>query len=339
MTEATGEIVAEKTDDTKTVDTAAADAGKTQDGKVTDTAKTDDKAKADTGKEFVADSTKSDEENAAALAEWEKANPPAEKKDVKPGLPDDWREIAAAGDDDTLKMLKRYGSLSGVAKALVEAKSALRSGKAEKPMPDGSDEKALAEWRKEMGIPPDAAGYVLPDTVVKRLTDEDKPMLSSYTEYMHKRGATPAEVSRGTEWYIDTMDAIQAKQVEQDKSDKEKAEDALRKDMAHGEYRAQTTLARNWVDTIPGLGADVMGIRAPDGRLLGSIPEFVLWAAEQGAAKFGDMAFSTPDGERKHTARKEEIEKIRDTDFERYEREGLAKELIAIREREDKRRK
>lgn len=258
-------------------------------------------------------------------------------KDDKPGLPDDWREIASGGNEDLKKLADRYGSLSGILKALKEAKDTIRSGKIKQPMPDAKDEKAMAEWRKSNGVPDDPTGYKLPENVTKRLTDDDKPMLSSYTDYMHKKGATPEEVARGTEWYIDTVEAIQTKQIEDDKAHASEAEDALRKDLAHGEYKPMLTIAKRFVDTIPGIGENILGSRAPDGRLYGSIPEFVLWAAEQGREKFGDIAFSTSDAERKHTARKEEIEKVMNTDIGEYRRQGLDKEYAQILEREAKR--
>lgn len=328
--------------DKKVVDDAAkqaetAKAAETDKAKATEAAKGVDEAKtladkkaadeAAKGKEFVADSKKTDAENDAARAEFDKANPKSEEKN---GLPDDWREIAAGKDEDTLKLLKRYGSLSGVAKALKEKEALIRSGKVKQAMPDAKDEKALAEWRKAEGIPEDATGYKIPEDVQKRLTDDDKPMLSSFTEFAFKSGANQQAVDVGTKWYIETMEAMEAKRIDADKEHREAAEDSLRKDWAHGEYKANTTIAKRWADTIPGLGEDVLGVRAPDGRLLGSIPEFVAWAAERGREQFGDVAFSTGDSERKHTARREEIEKIRNTDFARYENEGLDKELVKL---------
>jgi hypothetical protein len=64
--------------------------------------------------------------------------------------------------------------------------------------------------------------------------------------------------------------------------------------------------------------------RLPDGRRLGDIPSFVQWASDQGRNSFGDVVFSSSDAEAKHTSRRAEIEKIRDTDFDRYEREFAA---------------
>lgn len=348
MTDALAKEAEKKVDDTAKQDDTQK-AAETDRGKATDAAKGADAgkdggdkkaageaAKGET-KEFVADSTKTDAENDAARAEFDKANPKTEEKPDPRGLPDDWREIAAGKDEAALKLAKRYGSMSGVLKALKEAQDTIRSGKLKAPMPDAKDEKAMAEWRKAEGIPDEAAGYKIPETVTKRLTDDDKPMLSSFTEFAHKKGARQDVVDIGTEWYIETMEAIEAKRTETDKADREAAEDALRKDWAHGEYKANTTMAKRWAATIPGLGEEALGIRAPDGRMLGSIPEFVAWAADMGRDKFGDLAFTTSDGERRHTNRKAEIEKIMSTDIDEYRRQGLDKEYAQILEREERR--
>ncbi len=124
-TEATTDKTAETTDTTKAAETTtqSTTAATTEAAKTADTATTTTETKVanEAVKEFVADPKKSDAENAAALAAFEKADTKAEK----PGLPDDWRETAAAGDADLLKLAKRYGSLSGMLKALDESKKAL----------------------------------------------------------------------------------------------------------------------------------------------------------------------------------------------------------------------
>lgn len=335
MTEAVAEAVKEdavvddaaKVDDKTVVDDKAVksadDAAK---------AKEADKSALGAVTEFVADPDKTDDENAAALAEWEKAQD--EKGKDKGGLPDDWRDIAAGGDEDTLKLLKRYGSISGVAKALKEAQKAIRSGKGTPEMPDPTDEKAMKEWRKAAGVPDDPTGYTLPDDVTKRLTDDDKPILSSFTEFAHKNNARPDVVELGAKWYVEMEEAAAADRLEKDKLASSDAEDTLRKDWAHGEYKSNTTVAKRWISEIPGLGDTFTEVRALDGRRLGDIPEFVAWAAEQGLSKYGDLAFSNSDSERKHTARKEEIEKIMKTDINQYREEGLDKEYQQILEKE-----
>jgi len=320
-TEATTDTVdktAETTTDTKAAETTtqSTTAATTEAAKTVDTATTTTETKVadEAVKEFIADPKKSDAENAAALAEFEKTTTKAEK----PGLPDDWRETAAAGDPDLLKLAKRYGSLSGMLKALDESKKALRSGKVKADMPDPADEKAMAEWRKAEGIPADPTGYVLPETIQKRLVDEDKPILSNFTEFAHAKNAPPAFVEMAADWYINMQEAAAARRSEEDKTFKSDAEDALRKDWAHGEYKANTTMAKRWLDDIPGVGAKWAEARV-DGRRLGDIPEFVSWAAERGREHFGDVVFTDSDSERKLTSRMEEIKKIIGTD-EYYEK-------------------
>jgi hypothetical protein len=67
---------------------------------------------------------------------------------------------------------------------------------------DASDAKAMAEWRKQEGIPDDPTGYKLPDEVTKHLTDADKPVLANFTEFAHSKGARPDVVSIASEWYV-----------------------------------------------------------------------------------------------------------------------------------------
>lgn len=296
------------------VDTAAAvDPAKAADTATTETVETKTTETTD-----AADTTKADDV----------------KKDVTSDWPDDWREKLAGEDEGAMKLLKRYGSLKGVIKKLVEQDKLISSGKFKRDMPDPSDEKAIAEWRKEQGVPDDPSGYKLPETVTKRLTDDDKPVLASFTEFAHSKGAPPAVVEIASEWYINQLETMEAARIQADTSAAEAAEDALRKDWAHGEFKSNLTLAKRFAAEIPGVGAAWSEARLPDGRRIGDIPEFVAWAADMGRDKFGDVTFANSDSEARHTNRRAEIEKIRDTDFNRYEAENLDKELRVLIEKD-----
>lgn len=315
MTEASTTIEADKTATTTADTTKAAEtttqstaAATTEAAKAADTAKT------------TATTTASDEAKNEAKSPWG----------------DTWRDDMAGGDDDVAKAIARYASPKSVARALREAQIAISTGRQKIPMPDGKDEKALAEWRKAEGIPDDPTGYKLPEAVQKRMVDEDKPILSSFTEFAHKKGARPDVVEIASEWYVEMAEASQAKQAEADKMASEDAEDALRKDWAHGEFKANTTIAHRFIEGIPGVGVKFAEARI-DGKRLGDMPEFIAWAADMGREKFGDVAFTTSDSERKHTARREEIEKIIGTD-EYYEK-GIDKEYAVILEKDLKRGK
>jgi hypothetical protein len=300
MTEATAnidEVVVDKTADT-TTDTTATDTTATD---KTPTDKVADTTTADTTK---TDGTETDEKVAA--------------------LPDNWRELAAGDNEDQLKLLKRYGSLAGVVKALQEAQTTIRSGKIKRDMPDPKDDKAMAEWRKDQGIPDTAEGYKLPEPVTKRLVDADKPVLSSFTEFAHAKNAPPAFVEMAAEWYVDMAEKAAEAQGQQDNTARETAEDALRDSWSRDEYKGNMQLAKRFMSGAGDIGDAWTEARLPDGRRLGDIPGFVQWASDQGRNSFGDVVFASSDAETKHSSRRAEIEKIRDTDFEKYEREYAA---------------
>lgn len=264
---------------------------------------------------------------------------PAPAKEEPKGVwPDDWRDQLAEDDKDVRKLLDRHSSLKSLVKKLVEQDKMISSGKIKRDMPDASDEKALAEWRKEQGIPDDPAGYKLPEVVTKRLTDADKPVLASFTEFAHAKGAPQAVVDIATEWYVNSLENMEAERIAADTAASEAAEDALRKDWAHGEYKANMTLAKRFIEGIPGVGQNWSEARMPDGRRLGDLPEFVAWAADQGRSSFGDAAFANPDTAQRHQARKTEIEQTMKTDINKYYESGMDKEYTQILERESRRK-
>lgn len=312
MTEAAAEIQEVVDDQTKT-QTSAEDTAKTAAETVTETTETTTEVTDETVK-----ATETTEEKVATL-------------------PDNWRELAAGEDEDALKLLKRYGSLNGVVKALSEAQKTIRAGVKRPEMPDPKDEKAMAAWRKAEGIPDTAEGYKLPEPITKRLIDADKPVLANFTEFAHGKNAPPAFVEMAAEWYVDMSEKAAEAQSQADEKAKEDADDALREAWSRDEYKGNLTLAsRFWASSgIEGLSE----ARLPDGRRLGDIPGFVQFSSDQGRTAFGDVVFSSKDAESAHTSRRVEIEKIRDTDFDRYEREGLDKELVAITDRDLKRGK
>lgn len=278
------------------------------------------------------------EDNAAAVDTAAVETGDKATEEVKPEWPEDWREKLANGDDAMLKVLKRYSSPTTFAKGWKEREDLIRSGKLKAAKPDGSDEKAMAEWRKENGVPDDPTGYVIPDTVKGVLVDADKPLVAAWFEDAHAIGMPQDMAAKGIEWYGKAIGQLQEQQAAADIAYREEAEDALRKEWSHAEYKANTTLGARWLASTP-LGETWAELRTPDGRRLGDNPDFMMWAADNGRQSFGDVSFATGDAERRFTARKEEIEKIRDTDFDRYEAEGLDREYRTIIEKEMSRSK
>lgn len=256
-----------------------------------------------------------------------------EGKEAAADWPEDWRERLAGDDKEFAKILKRFASPNGLAKSFKDAQNKIRSGKLRRDMPDAGDEAAMKEWRKAEGIPDDPTGYAIPDSVKTMMTDEDKPMLASFTEFAHGKNLPQPAVDAALEWYYETQEAIATERLAADKEAGEATTTALRNEYGP-EYKANMTLARDFMAATPEIGNNWTEARLPDGRRLGDIPEFVMHIVDQAKATFGDTVFATPDAEAKHNSRRAELEKIRDTDFDRYEREGLDKELLAITEKD-----
>jgi hypothetical protein len=264
--------------------------------------------------------------------------PPADPEPVNGDWPDDWRERLAKGNEDRQKFLNRFSSVEGLKRKIEEQDKAIRSGQ-HKQMPDPSNEEAMEVWRKANNIPDDPTGYVLPETITKRLVDADKPMLANFTEFAHKNNLPPSFVEKGAEWYTTLSEQVAEKQVADDTAASEACEDALRKDWAHGEFKANLTLGKRFMESIPGIGASWTEARLPDGRRLGDIAEFVAWSADMGRERFGDSVFASPDAESRHSNRLQEIEALMKTNYQEYLHKGLQDEHMQLLERESKRRK
>lgn len=265
-------------------------------------------------------------ETATAAAETtEKASTDSDK----PTWPEDWREQLAGSDEAFLKQLKRYSSPSTFAKGFKEREDLIRSGKLKSARPDGSDEKAMSEWRKENGVPADPTGYTIPDTVQKFMTDGDKPIVAAWFEDAHSAGFNQEQAQKGLEWYAKTIGALEEQRAAADNAAHDKCEDFLRKEWSHSEYKANTQLATRYLANTP-LGAKWADLRTEDGQRLGDNPDFLMWAADQGRQSFGDVAFASGESERRFADRKAEIEKLRDTDFAAYDTPAIRKEYQEI---------
>lgn len=259
---------------------------------------------------------------------------PAPKEEPRP--PADWRQEVTGGNEEFLKTIQRYGSIQGVVKALHDTKTLIAQGKFQRAMPDATDEKAMKEWRKDQGIPEKPEDYKFTDDLTKAFTDDDKPVLSNFTEYAVKEGLPNEAVNKVAKWYVQNQAVAVERQTEADNGHREEAEDALRLDW-QGEYKGNMNLAKRFLADSP-LGAEGWaGLRDKDGRMVGSRSDFLKWASDQGRERFGDSVFANPDSEKSHNTEKEEIQKILNTDRPRYFREGWDKKLAALLDREEKR--
>lgn len=199
-------------------------------------------------------------------------------KDADAGSEKDWRSQMAGGDEKLFKQLGRYSDLANVGKKLKSLQSMLSSGEYTKALPEDADEKTVAAWRKENGVPEDAKGYLdkleLPNGMV--LGEEDKPVAESFAQRAHEKNWTPSQYADAVGWYYEQQDIARQQQEEADDTFKQESEDDLRATWEGADYRRNLTAVRNMMAGWPeGLADTIMAGRTADGRLIGDDPRFL----------------------------------------------------------------
>lgn len=199
---------------------------------------------------------------------------------------EDWREQLATGDDGKidqkqLDLLKRYASLKEYHKSSMAARQRISSGEYKRAAPpDGADEKAMAAWREEQGLPvkPEDYSFVEPDG--KPLNFESQPEdvktnLTALQTEMHKANFTKEQASVVNNW----LNGLHMKGNEaQAKFDAEKFDandDALRADWGP-DFKINLKANLNFMDAQfgPENTDSLLTARLPDGTKLSDAPWF-----------------------------------------------------------------
>lgn len=119
-------------------------------------------------------------------------------------VPENWRELAAAGDEKKLEQLKRFTSYEAYNKAFFDAQETIRSGSHKKTdaFPDKGTPEQQAEWRKAQGIPEKPEGYDLNlgDGLV--IGEADKPRVDAFLKHAHATNMTPEAVKSNLAFYF-----------------------------------------------------------------------------------------------------------------------------------------
>lgn len=197
--------------------------------------------------------------------------PPVDKPvAVQADWPADWKEKYAGEDQDKIKRLGRYASPKDALDALFEAQKKISSGEYKKVTAAPKDEAALAEWRKEVGVPetPDKYDTTLADGLV--IGETDKPYVDKFLQGVHAHNFTQEQAKAALGVYFKMQEEAQAEIQQIDKQVKAESEDTLRQEWGP-EYRANMNELSNFLNTRfkEEIGADLMEARLPDGTRLG----------------------------------------------------------------------
>lgn len=176
-------------------------------------------------------------------------NPTPPVDNPTPPVPQDWpndfRERFAGEDKDKLAYATRYKSVTDLINAGYEASKVIAKGdhkKFEKPGKDATPE-AIAEYRKNFGIPEAPEKYSLPEGVV--LGEGDKPVFDAYFKAMHENNV-PDDVAKTTvDWYYKTIQARQEQEAQEIAAFKTQMEQALKADWG-ADYKANYGMAETF---------------------------------------------------------------------------------------------
>lgn len=247
----------------------------------------------------------------------------------------DWRKEFTGGDEKLMKRISRYSSPAGLVKALVAAQDKIQEKANGGPLPDNATDEQKAEWRKSNGIPDKADAYKLPKVEGYDWSDGDKEVAGDFFSSAHEANMSQAQAEKALGWYAQRMAKIQADQYEADTTARTTLEDDLRAEYGP-EYRQNVKMLARFAEKTPGVGADILAARLPDGRRLGEVPEYVKALVEQARDHYGDSTFIAGDGGAAIANRKQEIETLMRTDMAKYRSSGAAAEYRKILEAEER---
>lgn len=186
-----------------------------------------------------------------------------------------------AGEDKAyLKTLERYDSPAAVARALRELRTKVDSGELKaRPTPpaQGAKPEEVAAWRKEQGLPENAAAFVtglkLPDGVVPG--EQDEPLLSSFAAVAMKSHWDQATYNAAVDWYYQVSDQLAAQREDTDADFLSDSMSALHAEWGK-EFKGNQNAIGAFVQMFPAdFRSALLLARTPDGDLLGNHPAFL----------------------------------------------------------------
>lgn len=252
--------------------------------------------------------------------------------------------------EQVLGQLKRAKSIDDAVVSGIMAMEKLRSGDHRRLADEASPEEAAA-WRKENDIPEAAEKYDIPAIPGHTWKEDDGPTLDGFKAAAHEANLPQSAVNRLTKWYVEQQQNSEAEYDNKlktlDRQDKETCHDALRTELGIAEFKPSMAVMKRLLedDEVFGEGASekILSARFYDEetgmwRRLTSLPEIARGLIGLATERYGEGAMAAGDGRPSVSAnRLDEIEKILKTDSDRYFREGLADEAMAIRQKQEAR--
>ena len=195
----------------------------------------------------------------------------------------DWRD-EFAGDDKALRaQIDRYATPADFGQGHMSAVNRIQQGFRQPTLPDNATDEDRVAFRKEMGVPDEASGYIesMPEGLV--IGDDDKQGFDSLAAFMHEQNATPEQFHNIAGWYNEYQEKQQAEVADEINQYNATSEDTLRKEWGT-DYRANMNVGLNFIEQNMSEEAvdNLSGAVGGDGMPLLSNPAFLNFLATQG---------------------------------------------------------
>lgn len=249
--------------------------------------------------------------------------------------------------EQVLTQLKRFKSMDDAIVSGFAAQEKLRSGE-HKKAPE--DPKEAAEWRKEQGIPETPDAYQIPTIDGHQWGEQDQPVIDSFRGIAHTAGLNQEQVNALVKWQVENNKRIEAEYetrlAQVDREDREECHDKIRSEFGIAEFKPSLNIAKRLIEDDEVFGPDMAPIitsaryydtETGNWHRLTNHPVIMRGLISLALDRYGEGAMVPTDGRVATTNRVAEIEKIMAQDYDRYVREGLADELLAIRRNEEAR--
>ena len=243
--------------------------------------------------------------------------------------------------------LARYGNAEDALLALADKEELIRSGKHKQPLAEDASEEEKAADRKERGIPAEAKDYEVAKVPGYTWTEGDTPLLEDFKTAAHAGDFTQAQLDVATSWFarrvMAAREATAERRAEKDREDEHARVARRRENWGADAKAAQNVITRALDDPelFPnGLGEAIKEARLPDGTLLTKVDGWDRMVFAYGhSTKYAEPMPSGDAESAQLSSREEELNKIRNTDIERFRREKngkgqtLMQEMMEIQEK------
>jgi hypothetical protein len=198
----------------------------------------------------------------------------------------DWRAEMAGGDEKVLSKLKRYKDPVNVAKALVEAQTALS-----KRSEVNWDDPAAA--RKQLGVPEAIEEYAI-KPAREKLSEGETQLFEGFRGKMHELAISPKQAQALTDFYFDRQTADEQAWNERAQQAIEANKKAIKEEFGN-DYKRNLAAAATFLDKhVDGDRKSLADLQLIDGTPLGDHPAFLKFTVNAALATLDDDQIITP---------------------------------------------